>query len=81
MEEQGILESVNQVRGFFCLHLRAVYTMQGGFAMTASEQAYCKLTLFQLKDWDSFQIALRGCLRRMQGREIAQGVKRRPERE
>jgi len=39
--------------------------------MTANEQAYCKITLFQLKDWDSFQIAMRGCLRRMEGKEAA----------
>jgi hypothetical protein len=62
---------------FFCLHLRAIYTLQGGFAMTANEQAYCKITLFLLTDWDSFQIVMRGSLRRMQGKEIAQGATNR----
>lgn len=74
MEKQGILESVNQVRGFFCLHLRALYTMQGGFAMTANEQAYCKITFFLLTDWDSFQMVMRGGLRRMERKETVQGA-------
>ncbi|MEW6519792.1 MAG: hypothetical protein AB1461_10295 [Thermodesulfobacteriota bacterium] len=26
------------------------------------EQSFCKITLFLIKDWDSFQIAMRGCL-------------------
>ncbi|MCI5125978.1 MAG: hypothetical protein D3925_16290 [Candidatus Electrothrix sp. AR5] len=62
---------------FFCLHLRAVYIIQGGFAMTANEQAYCKITLFLLTDWDSFQIVMRGCLRRMERKETAQGTTNR----
>ena len=30
--------------------------------MATSEQSFCKMTLFLIKDWDSFQIAMRGCL-------------------
>lgn len=30
--------------------------------MAGHEQAYTKLTLLYIKDWDSFQIAMRGCL-------------------
>ncbi len=30
--------------------------------MAGHEQAHTKLTLFLIKDWDSFQIAMRGCL-------------------
>jgi hypothetical protein len=48
--------------------------------MTANEQAYCKITLFLLTDWDSFQIVMRGSLRRMQGKEIAQGATSRTTR-
>ncbi|MCW5203476.1 hypothetical protein VU12_11125 [Desulfobulbus sp. US4] len=52
--------------------------------MTANEQAYCKMTLFLLTDWDSFQIVMRGSLRRMERKEIAQdvtdGASDRPER-
>lgn len=75
MENQGIPESVNQVRGFFLpaspgrLH---VYIIQGGFVMTANEQAYCKITLFLLTDWDSFQMVMRGGLRRMERKETAE---------
>ena len=42
--------------------------------MTASEQAYCKMTLFLLTDWDSFQMVMRGSLRRMERKETAQGA-------
>ena len=79
VEKQGILESVNQVRGFFfvCIPSR---NMQGGCTMTAREQAYCKLTLFLLKDWDSFQIAMRGCLRRVEERKTGQRSAPRPGR-
>ncbi|WPD23492.1 MAG: hypothetical protein Q3M24_07225 [Candidatus Electrothrix aestuarii] len=48
--------------------------------MTAREQAYCKITLFLLKDWDSFQIALRGCLRPVPGRAAGQQSRDQPER-
>jgi hypothetical protein len=51
--------------------------MQGGFAMITSEQAYCKITLFLLTDWDSFQMVMRGSLRRMERKEIAQGTANR----
>jgi hypothetical protein len=30
--------------------------------MATKEQSFCKITLFLIKDWDSFQIAMRGCL-------------------
>ncbi|RJX27102.1 MAG: hypothetical protein C4531_14490 [Desulfurivibrio sp.] len=30
--------------------------------MATREQSFCKITLFLIKDWDSFQIAMRGCL-------------------
>ncbi|MCI5168648.1 MAG: hypothetical protein D3903_21770 [Candidatus Electrothrix sp. GM3_4] len=42
--------------------------------MTANEQAYCKITLFLLTDWDSFQMVMRGSLRRMERKETAQGT-------
>ncbi|WLE96017.1 MAG: hypothetical protein QTN59_15185 [Candidatus Electrothrix communis] len=45
--------------------------------MTANEQAYCKMTLFLLTDWDSFQIVMRGSLRRMERKEITQGATNR----
>ena len=48
--------------------------------MTANEQAYCKITLFLLTDWDSFQIALRGCLRRVEGGKTGQRSNDQPER-
>ncbi|CAK8723255.1 hypothetical protein KKHLCK_12595 [Candidatus Electrothrix laxa] len=77
MENQGLPEPVNQVRGFFLpassgrLH---VYIIQGRFAMTASEQAYCKIALFLLTDWDSFQVVMRGGLRQLERKETAQGA-------
>ncbi|MBI4792634.1 MAG: hypothetical protein HY789_07910 [Deltaproteobacteria bacterium] len=30
--------------------------------MATTEQSFCKITLFLIRDWDSFQIAMRGCL-------------------
>jgi len=30
--------------------------------MAITEQSFCKITLFLIRDWDSFQIAMRGCL-------------------
>ncbi|MBU4261374.1 MAG: hypothetical protein KKC76_05775 [Proteobacteria bacterium] len=30
--------------------------------MATREQSFCKITLFLIKDWDAFQIAMRGCL-------------------
>jgi len=30
--------------------------------MATREQSFCKITLFLIKDWDSFQLAMRGCL-------------------
>ncbi|MCB2180400.1 MAG: hypothetical protein KQH63_00055 [Desulfobulbaceae bacterium] len=30
--------------------------------MALREQSFCKITLFLIKDWDSFQMAMRGCL-------------------
>ncbi|RWX47007.1 hypothetical protein H206_03109 [Candidatus Electrothrix aarhusensis] len=45
--------------------------------MTANEQAYCKMTLFLLTDWDSFQMVMRGSLRRMEKKETAQGTTNR----
>jgi hypothetical protein len=42
--------------------------------MTTSEQAYCKMTLFFLTDWDSFQMVMRGSLRRIERKETAQGA-------
>jgi hypothetical protein len=42
--------------------------------MTANEQAYCKITLFLLTDWDSFQMVMRGSLRRMERKETAQSA-------
>lgn len=30
--------------------------------MATREQSFCKITLFLIRDWDSFQIAMRGCL-------------------
>jgi hypothetical protein len=45
--------------------------------MTANEQAYCKITLFLLTDWDSFQMVMRGGLRRMERKKTAQGTTNR----
>ncbi|WP_339136087.1 MAG: hypothetical protein WGN25_19715 [Candidatus Electrothrix sp. GW3-4] len=42
--------------------------------MTANEQAYCKITFFLLTDWDSFQMVMRGGLRRMERKETVQGA-------
>ena len=30
--------------------------------MATTEQSFCKITLFLIRDWDSFQLAMRGCL-------------------
>ena len=30
--------------------------------MATHEQSFCKITLFLIKDWDAFQMAMRGCL-------------------
>jgi hypothetical protein len=47
--------------------------------MTASEQAYCKITLFLLRDWDSFQLVMRDCLR--QEKETLQPLPKQSARE
>lgn len=36
--------------------------------MATREQSFCKITLFLIKDWDSFQLAMRGCLHGGNGR-------------
>ncbi len=32
--------------------------------MTLNETSFCKHTLFLIRDWDCFQLAMRGCLLR-----------------
>jgi len=64
--KQGIPGSILLVRGFF-RHManipRAVKTCTGKEdTMATTEQSFCKITLFLIRDWDSFQLAMRGCL-------------------
>lgn len=65
--KQGIPGSILLVRGFFLSYGKA----SPGLAkpkpgkedtMATSEQSFCKITLFLIKDWNSFQLAMRGCL-------------------
>jgi len=58
-------ESPNQFQigpGFFYVRQPINPDQNQGGIMAGHEQAHTKLTLFLIKDWDSFQIAMRGCL-------------------